>query len=129
MKVEELRAMLAAEKKPSKYRSRKVEAFGLKFDSTAEANRWGQLLVLERLGHIQELRRQVVFQLAPPVKIDGEKRARPALRYIADFAYVRDGSIVVEDVKGVQTETFRVKQHLMKAVHGIDVLLTRRSRG
>ena len=47
--------------------------------------------------------RQVPFVLAPPVKIAGEKRARPALRYTADAAYgeVKSGKYVVEDCKGV----------------------------
>jgi len=48
------------------------------------------------------------------------------LRYFADFMYsdIKTGKIVVEDVKGVITPLFRVKQHLMKSVHGIDVRVT-----
>lgn len=38
---------------------------GLIFDSTKEAHRWEQLLLLQRAGKITELRRQVVYELIP----------------------------------------------------------------
>ena len=60
------------------------------------------------------------FELAQAVVLDGRKR--PPLRYVADFVY-RDsaGQMVVEDVKGVRTQGYRIKRHLMLAVHGIEV--------
>lgn len=124
MKVEELRAMLAAEKKPAKYRNRKVEAFGLKFDSKAEAARWGELLMLERLERIGSLRRQVSLELLEGVKLWGHTRAQPAVRLIVDFAYIEGGVWVYEDMKSPATAklpAFRLKCHMAKAIHGIDV--------
>ena len=78
---------------------------------------------LQRAGYITGLTLQIPFELAPGVKLEGSKRAKPPLRYIADFMYsdVKLGRIVVEDVKGIVTPLFRVKQHLMKSVHNIDV--------
>ena len=76
----------------------------------------------ERAGSIERLEREVVFVLAPAVVINGRKK--PALRYVADFTYVRDGMKIVEDSKGVRTAVFRIKAHLMKSVHGIDILET-----
>ena len=107
----------------NKFGAIKTEVNGLKFDSKAEARRYGQLLDLSRAGLITGLTMQVPFELAPGVKLAGAKRAKPPLRYIADFVYsdTKWGQIVVEDVKGVITPLFRVKQHLMKSVHGIDV--------
>jgi hypothetical protein len=130
MKVAEYFRMLdeakAAKKaKPRKYRNTKVEFGGLKFDSRREAARYGELDVLEKMGRIADLRLQVIFELAPAVQLASHKRKKPAMRYIADFAYVdENGQRVVEDVKSpitAKTAAFRAKLHLMKSVHGIDV--------
>ena len=106
--------------KPKKYRNTPVVVDGVRFDSILEYNRWRQLQILEKAGHITELRRQAVYILAPATVIDG--RRRPAVRYIADFEY-RDenGFRVVEDAKGIQTPQFKTKRHLMKTVLNIDV--------
>lgn len=48
--------------------------------------------------------------------------ARPPLRYVADFVWEEGGKTVVADVKGVAVDVYKVKRHLMKAVHGIDIL-------
>lgn len=107
----------------NKFGAKKTEVSGITFDSKAEARRYGQLIMLDRAGHITGLTRQVAFVLAPSVKLEGSKRIKPALRYVADFMYsdIKTGRIVVEDVKGVITPLFRVKQHLMKSVHNIDI--------
>ncbi len=118
-------AIAAASRKPAKYRSTRTTVDGIAFDSKREARRHGQLQLLLRAGAITDLERQVRFELAPSVRIEGEKRARPALRYFADFTYRQAGVLVVEDCKGVQTEAFRVKQHLMATVHGIHLRLVK----
>ena len=46
------------------------------------------------------------------------------MKYIADFTYIENGVLVVEDVKGVQTPDFRMKRRLMITVHGIQIRLT-----
>lgn len=105
-----------------KYGNKKViTADGTKFDSLAELNRWAHLNMLQRGGHISDLRRQVVFEMVPSVKFAGAARARPAIRYIADFVYVEQGVEVIEDVKGVETPEFKLKRHLMKALLGLEV--------
>lgn len=108
--------------KPAKYRNQRVEIDGMKFDSKAEARRYAELRTLERAGLIRDLKRQVSFELAPGVKLRGQKRASPPLRYVADFIYQEAGALVVEDVKGTITEGYRIKRHLLKAVHGIDIV-------
>ncbi len=111
-------------KKRSKYRSRKVEQAGQKFDSQKEACRWRELELLAGAGEITELRRQVAFVLAPAVKLKGEPRTKPALRYIADATYRQAGHLVVEDVKSAPTRKsplYRAKKHLMATVHGIHI--------
>ena len=111
----------------NKYGAIKTEVAGITFDSKAEARRYGQLIMLERAGHITGLTRQVPFVLAPSVKFTGDKRAKPPLRYVADFMYsdVKLGKLVVEDVKGVATPLFNAKRHLMLALHGVEVRVTR----
>ncbi|ESH90772.1 hypothetical protein B551_0222650 [Cupriavidus sp. HPC(L)] len=109
----------AASKGKSKYRNTRVSLNGMKFDSRREMERYIHLAEMEREGRISGLRRQVVYELAPGVVIQGRKR--PALRYVADFVY-RDGEgrEVTEDVKGKITEGYRIKRHLM-AVMGIEI--------
>lgn len=106
----------------TKYRSRRVEVNGITYDSKREANRHQELLLMERAGLVRELRSQVQFELVPGVRIEGEKRARPPMRYTADFVYLDEsGAMVVEDAKGMQTKDYRMRKHLMKAVHNISV--------
>lgn len=107
----------------SKYGAVKTQVDGIVFSSKAESKRYLQLKELERFGQIDSLELQPKYVLAPSVKFSDAARATPALRYVADFRYVdNDGSVVVEDVKGGPvTEGFRIKKHLMLAIHGIEV--------
>ncbi|WP_260430459.1 DUF1064 domain-containing protein, partial [Burkholderia stagnalis] len=84
-----------------------------------ERDRWIELSRQLAAGEISDLERQVVFVLAESVVIDGRKK--PALRYIADFVYERDGNTVIEDVKGMVTREYRIKRHLM-AVRGLQIV-------
>lgn len=104
----------------SKYHSQKTEVDSIVFDSKSESYRYLQLKALERAGKISGLTLQVPFVLAPAVKLHGEKRTRPAVRYVCDFTYSHplDG-IVVEDVKGMDTPLSRLKRHLMATVLGV----------
>ena len=100
----------------SKYNNRKLTApDGQKFDSVKEYHRWGCLKLLERAGAIKDLKRQVKYELIP--KIGSER----ACNYIADFTYMQDGKLVVEDVKGVKTDAYKIKKKLMLWVHGIRI--------
>lgn len=102
--------------KKSKYGNTKIEnQFGT-FDSKHEWERYQKLWLKQRAGLISNLRRQVVFELVPAVKFEGEERAKPAIRYIADFVYDdAGGHEVIEDAKGVRDKVYRIKKHLMKA--------------
>lgn len=115
---------LKTPKKPSKYRNRKTVLDGITFDSEREASRYQELKVLADRGVIEDFRHQAPFVLAPGVRFSDEKRAKPALRYVADFSYKLDGRLVVEDVKSKVTAgaaAYRIKRHLMLSVHGIEV--------
>ena len=111
-------------KKPSKYNNRKVELDGFTFDSQKEARRYSELKLLVRVGEISELELQKSFVLAESVKFNNEPRAKPDIRYVADFAYMENGVMIVEDVKSKATKSlpvYRMKKHLMKSVHDIEI--------
>jgi hypothetical protein len=109
----------------SKYGNTKCSVGSETYRSKREMRRHQSLLLLQREGTIRNLRREVVYVLADAVTIQG--RRRPSLRYVADFVYEHgqvDWATVVEDAKGVRTEGYRIKRHLMKSVHNIDILET-----
>ena len=104
----------------------------LRFDSQKEARRYDELAALERAGEIRELRMQVDFTLQEAYT-DGEGRRVRAIRYRADFTYVRvketigeytfRDQLVVEDVKSRATRTkeYIMKRKLMKERFNIDI--------
>lgn len=111
----------------SKYKNHKVTHDGITFDSKKEAERYKTLKAWQEMGLISGLVCQETFVLIEGVKIAGESRKRPSVRYVADFVYLdsRTGEQVVEDVKSSFTakdKVFRLKKHLMKVVHNIDVV-------
>ena len=104
----------------NKYGAQKTKAFGITFDSKREANRYSELLILQRAGAIKDLERQKEFVLIPAQKING-KTAERAVLYCADFTYTENGKTVVEDVKGFRTKDYILKRKLMLWVHGIRI--------
>ena len=112
-------------RRPNKYFAKKTVAMGLKFDSRWEAERWGQLKAMERAGVVTQLERQVKYELTiNDVKI---------CDYIADFRYLLEeenglSKLVVEDAKGILTPEFKLKKKMMKAIHGIDIHLSYKSK-
>lgn len=102
----------------SKYYNKKVTYDGVMFDSIKEARRYQELRLLLRAGAISELRLQVPYELIPAQYING-KCVERAVKYIADFVYTENGKEVVEDAKGVRTDTYKIKKKLMLYVYGI----------
>jgi len=121
-----IRNIAGAEVKRSKMgNTRVILETGEKFDSNAEHVRWVELKRRERLGLITDLQTQVKFVLVPGAVIvtpEGSRK-KPPIRYVADFTYIGiDGSKVVEDVKGFKTAMYKIKQHMMKSLLGIDIV-------
>lgn len=107
----------------SKYHSTPTEVNGIRFDSKREANRWAELRILERAGKIQKLKRQVKYLLIPSQYRDGKCIEREA-SYIADFVYIKDGHLVVEDCKGFRTPEYKIKKKLMLQLYDIRLVET-----
>lgn len=93
------------------------------FDSQAEADRYMELRVAEKAGLISELECHPHYDLIPTQKVPGQRAFRPH-GYTADFQYMRDGQLIVEDVKSVKTREERdyiINRKLMWLVHQIYV--------
>jgi hypothetical protein len=99
--------------KASKYGNRKRQINGYTFDSLAEAARYEELLLLEAGGLIADLRVHPRYTLLPALRLSDGSLQQP-ITYIADFAYTENGRTVIEDVKGKETESWRIKAKLFR---------------
>jgi hypothetical protein len=108
----------------SKYNNKKTEVDGFLFDSKKEANRYTDLVLLEKAGEIAELELQPTFVLLEGFR-DSEGKWRRPITYTADFRYKEGGKIIVEDVKGHKTKVFLIKQKLfLKKYQDVEFRLT-----
>lgn len=131
-----LTALSEKKKRPPKYRNRKVYLYesGITsnekddrlgritdvFDSEREYRRCLELQMLEKMGRICGLKRQVPLVIQDEFEYRGN-RVNPIV-YLADFCYIENGENVVEDVKGldrdtgrhITTEGFNIKWKLLK---------------
>lgn len=91
----------------SKYRAVPTVVDGIRFASKMEAKRYGQLKLLQAAGEIRWFTCQCPFHIGP------------GIRYVSDFLIVyADGRVVVEDVKGVETQAFKIKRKLFEERYG-----------
>lgn len=126
-KIDEIEG-LKKKAKQSKYKNVEVIVDGIKFKSIWESERYKILKAAEASGKISNLRLQVRYR----IEINRVK----ICDYIADFVYndltrvdIFGNAIeVVEDAKGFETPYFKLKKKLMRAVHGIDIYLSRASK-
>lgn len=111
--------------KRNKFNAQKIGLDGMTFDSKKEHKRYIELKAMQQRGEIFGLEHHTKFELAPKTKLEGEKRAKPALRYFADFTYYNTrGEYIVEDVKSAATRklaSYRTKKHLMSTILGISI--------
>ena len=89
---------------PSKYHNVKTTVDGIEFDSKAEAARYSELKILKKAGVIRSFARQPSFLFSS------------GIRYRPDFiVWGLAGAVWVEDVKGVKTKEFLLKQKIWKS--------------
>lgn len=96
----------------NKYRNKKVILDDYVFDSIQESKRYKELKILLKAEKIQELELQPHFLLQESFKKNGITYRK--IEYIADFKYIENGKIIVEDVKGMQTDVFKLKHKLFE---------------
>ena len=101
----------------TKYGSKKsVASDGRVFPSGRERKRYEELLLLQRIGEINDLVCQHKWPLIP--KQEGERE----VTYTSDFDYIdRDGKYHVEDTKGFRTQQYVIRRKLMLWVHHIKI--------
>ena len=124
-----------------KYGNKKIDVDGIQFDSKKEARRYCELKLMERAGVISGLELQKEFELIPAQYEtyerygkkgqrlqDGKRCIEKSCVYKSDFAYIKDGQLVVEDVKGYRDPQsagyakFVIKRKLMLHIYGIRVI-------
>ena len=108
-------------RRETKYHNQHVVVDGIRFDSKAEAERYGELRMLEQAGEITNLRAHPSF-----IIVDADEHGR-AMHYVADSMYMdwrgELGEITVEDVKALDrkgrrptcTPLWRLKWRLAQA--------------
>lgn len=105
----------------NKHGNKKTTLDGIVFDSAMEATRYAELKLLERAGEITSLKLQPVFVLLENYKREGVTIR--GIKYYADFSYMEKGKCVVEDVKGMETDVFKLKRKLFE-YHNPGIKLT-----
>lgn len=118
-----------------KYGNTKTMFNGAEYDSKRERDRHIFLLDAERRGIISDLKRQVTFHLLPAQYETVEKQLKTktkevsvcverAVDYKADFTYMKNGKLVVEDCKISKTlmpKEYVLKRKMMLYFHGIKI--------
>ena len=100
----------ALAKKPHKYHAQKTVVNGIPFPSKAEAQRYSELLLLEKAGEIRAL------GLQPKIPLTVNNRI--VCFYIADFIYTdKNGERILEETKGFETPVWKLKHALFRACY------------
>lgn len=108
-----------SESKIGKYKNIRITYDGILWDSKKECERYKVLVLLQEYNQIQDLKWGVPFDLL----VNGIKVAW----YKADFTYMKNGVLIIEDTKSPVTRKnriYRLKKKMIKAQYGIDILET-----
>jgi hypothetical protein len=102
--------------KVSKYKNKKIEYQGWKFDSKLECDFYKHLQGLKEEGIISLILRQVPIHLAP------------GSRLVVDFMvqYLGDYELYFYDTKGYMTDTAKTKIKLAEHLFGIKITIIKR---
>lgn len=95
-----------------KYNAQPVTIGEYRFDSIKEANRYRELVLLEMAGEVTNIIVHPKYELQPAFSKNG--KSYRAISYEANFQYkdLTTGKLVVEDVKGFETEVWKIKQKI-----------------
>lgn len=100
----------------NKYNNQKTIVDGIEFDSKKEADYYIHLKLLKKAGEIKDIGLQQRFVLQPGFKKNGVKYQ--PITYIADFVITNnDGTTEVVDIKGVETQVFKIKKKLFEYMY------------
>ena len=93
----------------NKYRAVRCQVDGFNFDSKMEANYYMLLKDMQAKGEIKFFLRQVPFHLPCNIK------------YVCDFAVFDADGVQFVDVKGVETQAFKIKKKQVEALFNIKI--------
>lgn len=111
------------ESSKSKYHNMKPVINDIKFDSVDEARYYLVVLKMQKDKQIESYELQRKFELLPAfTDFTGKKQRK--MEYVADFVlHCADGRTRVIDVKGVETEGFKLKRKLFNSIYRENAVL------
>lgn len=103
-----------AKKRRNKYNAKKTVVDGIQFDSKDESEFYLHLKELKKQGKVKDFELQPQFELQPKfTNVLGENIR--AITYKADFlVYYPDQTTEVIDVKGFETDVFKLKKKMFE---------------
>lgn len=112
----------------SKYGNKKTIVHGITFDSKMEAEYYQYLKMLENVT-IFDIHLQPKFMILPSYTDTEGKKQRP-IYYQADFLVKYESGLVeVIDVKGVETEAFKLKKKMFESRYGMKLKVVTKCNG
>ena len=99
--------------RPNKYGAVKTTVDNIRFDSKRESERYSELKLLFKNGHIHNLEIQPRFDF----KIDGKHM----FTYRGDFAYFDGDRRIIEDVKGHKTAIYKLKKKIIEKAFSVRI--------
>ncbi len=101
--------------KRSKYGNKRVTLDGINLKSKLESSYYMHLQLLKKAGEVEYFLRQIPFYLPGNV------------RYVCDFqVFTTDGRVIYVDVKGVETNMFKLKKKQVEALYPVEIKVVKR---
>ena len=113
----------------NKYNAKKVTIDGITFDSKSEGRYYQHLLGLMESGVVESFEMQKPYTLLDKFPHPKTGKTIRAIKYVPDFEVIyTDGRVEVVDVKGMQTDVFRMKCKLFMFRYQIPLVLVKYNR-
>jgi hypothetical protein len=114
----------------SKYNTKKVEIDGIKFDSKAEGDYYLHLKQQVSERQILGFERQKRMLLQEGFSVEGVKGKIRPIFYVIDFIITEnDGTLTYVDVKGMETDVFKLKKKLFMKRYNTALLKVKKTKG
>ena len=114
----------------SKYNAKKVEIDGIKFDSKAEGEYYLHLKQQVTERQILGFERQKRMLLQEAFNVEGVKGKIRPIFYVVDFIITEnDGTLTYVDVKGMETDVFKLKKKLFMKRYNTALLKVKKTKG
>lgn len=98
-----------------KFKAKPVKNDGHHFASTLEWNYFNHLELLKKAGDV------VFFLCQVPLRLPG------GVKYVVDYqVFYKDGTCEFVDVKGVETDTFKLKRKMVEDLYPITIKIVKK---